>query len=49
MKGARPGGAPAWRFVGLALGLSPNELGMTKHIVRPTSVIDWSASVVAAA
>jgi succinate dehydrogenase / fumarate reductase cytochrome b subunit len=33
--------------VGLALGLSPKELGMTKHIIRPTSVIDWSTSVVA--
>jgi succinate dehydrogenase / fumarate reductase cytochrome b subunit len=35
------------QLVGLALGLSPSELGMTKHIVRPTSVIDWSTSVVA--
>jgi succinate dehydrogenase / fumarate reductase cytochrome b subunit len=37
------------QLVGLALGLSPAELGMSKHIVRPTSVIDWSTSVVAAA
>jgi succinate dehydrogenase / fumarate reductase cytochrome b subunit len=37
------------QLVGLALGLSPKELGMGKHIVRPTSVIDWSTSVVAAA
>ena len=37
------------QLVGLALGLSPKELGMSKHIVRPTSVIDWSTSVVAAA
>jgi succinate dehydrogenase / fumarate reductase cytochrome b subunit len=37
------------QLVGLALGLSPKELGMTKHIVRPTSVIDWSTSVVASA
>jgi succinate dehydrogenase / fumarate reductase cytochrome b subunit len=36
------------QLVGLALGLSPNELAMSKHIVRPTSVIDWSTSVVAA-
>jgi succinate dehydrogenase / fumarate reductase cytochrome b subunit len=36
------------QLVGLALGLSPKELGMGKHIVRPTSVIDWSTSVVAA-
>ncbi len=37
------------QLVGLALGLSPKELGMTKHIIRPTSVIDWSNSVVAGA
>ena len=35
------------QLVGLALGLSPKELGMSKHIVRPTKVIDWSTSVVA--
>jgi succinate dehydrogenase / fumarate reductase cytochrome b subunit len=35
------------QLVGLALGLSPAELGMSKHIVRPTTVIDWSTSVVA--
>jgi succinate dehydrogenase / fumarate reductase cytochrome b subunit len=34
------------QLVGLALGLSPKELGMSKHVVRPTSVIDWSTSVV---
>jgi succinate dehydrogenase / fumarate reductase cytochrome b subunit len=37
------------QLVGLALGLSPKDLGMSKHVVRPTSVIDWSTSVVAAA
>ena len=37
------------QLVGLALGLSPEELGMSKHVVRPTSVIDWSTSVVAGA
>jgi succinate dehydrogenase cytochrome b subunit len=37
------------QLVGLALGLSPKELGMSKHIVQPTSVIDWSTSVVASA
>jgi succinate dehydrogenase / fumarate reductase cytochrome b subunit len=37
------------QLVGLALGLSPKELGMSKHIVRPTRVIDWSTSVVAGA
>jgi succinate dehydrogenase / fumarate reductase cytochrome b subunit len=36
------------QLVGLALGLSPKELGMSKHVVRPTSVIDWTTSVVAA-
>ena len=30
------------------LGLTPKELGMNKHVVRPTSVIDWSTSVVGA-
>ncbi len=30
------------QLVGLALGLSPKELGMNKHVVRPNSVIDWS-------
>src|ERR1700759_1083561 len=35
------------QLLGLALGLDPKELGMTKHVVKPTSVIDWSASVVA--
>jgi succinate dehydrogenase / fumarate reductase, cytochrome b subunit len=34
------------QLVGLALGLEPKELGMSKHVVRPTSVIDWSTSVV---
>jgi succinate dehydrogenase / fumarate reductase cytochrome b subunit len=37
------------QLLGLALGLSPKELGMSKHVVKPTSVIDWSSSVVAAA
>ena len=37
------------QMVGLALGLEPKELGMQKHVVRPTSVINWSASVVAGA
>ncbi len=35
------------QLVGLALGLNPKELGLSKHVVRPTSVIDWSTSVVA--
>jgi succinate dehydrogenase / fumarate reductase cytochrome b subunit len=35
------------QLVGLALGLEPKELGMGKHVVKPTSVIDWSTSVVA--
>ena len=37
------------QLVGLALGLSPKELGMNKHIVKPSRVIDWSTSVVAGA
>jgi succinate dehydrogenase / fumarate reductase cytochrome b subunit len=37
------------QLLGLALGLEPKQLGMNKHIVRPTSVIDWSTSVVASA
>jgi succinate dehydrogenase / fumarate reductase cytochrome b subunit len=37
------------QLVGLALGLEPKELGMSRHVVRPTSVIDWSTSVVGAA
>jgi succinate dehydrogenase / fumarate reductase, cytochrome b subunit len=35
------------QLVGLALGLEPKELGMSRHVVKPTSVIDWSESVVA--
>jgi succinate dehydrogenase / fumarate reductase cytochrome b subunit len=37
------------QLVGLALGLEPKELGFKRHVVRPTSVIDWSTSVVGAA
>jgi succinate dehydrogenase / fumarate reductase, cytochrome b subunit len=37
------------QLVGLALGLEPKELGLSRHVVRPTSVIDWSTSVVGAA
>ncbi len=37
------------QLVRLGLGLSPKELGMGKHVVKPTSVIDWSTSVVAGA
>jgi succinate dehydrogenase / fumarate reductase cytochrome b subunit len=36
-------------LVGLALGLEPKELGLSRHVVRPTSVIDWSSAVVGAA
>jgi succinate dehydrogenase / fumarate reductase, cytochrome b subunit len=35
------------QLIGLALGLEPKELGMTRHVVKPASVIDWSTSVVA--
>ncbi|TMK38142.1 MAG: disulfide reductase [Actinobacteria bacterium] len=34
------------QLVGLALGLEPKELGMGRHVVRPTRVIDWSTAVV---
>jgi succinate dehydrogenase / fumarate reductase cytochrome b subunit len=37
------------QLVGLALGLEPSELGLNRHVVRPTSVIDWSSSVIASA
>ncbi|HWI21628.1 MAG TPA: CoB--CoM heterodisulfide reductase iron-sulfur subunit B family protein [Baekduia sp.] len=36
------------QLVGLAMGLSPKELGMGRHVVKPTSVIDWTQSVVGA-
>jgi succinate dehydrogenase / fumarate reductase cytochrome b subunit len=35
------------QLLGLALGLEPKALGLARHIVRPTSVIDWATSVVA--
>jgi len=35
------------QLIGLALGLDPKELGLNRHVVKPTSVIDWSESVVA--
>jgi succinate dehydrogenase / fumarate reductase, cytochrome b subunit len=37
------------QLLGLALGLEPKDLGMGKHVVRPTSVIEWSSSVIAGA
>jgi succinate dehydrogenase / fumarate reductase cytochrome b subunit len=37
------------QLVGLALGLDPKELGMGRHVVKPTSVIDWTEAVVARA
>jgi succinate dehydrogenase / fumarate reductase cytochrome b subunit len=37
------------QLVGLALGLEPSELGLNRHVVRPTSVIDWTTSVIGAA
>ena len=37
------------QLLGLALGLDPKELGMNKHVVKPSSVIDWSTSVIAGA
>jgi succinate dehydrogenase / fumarate reductase cytochrome b subunit len=35
------------QLVGLALGLAPGELGLGRHVVKPTAVIDWTTSVVA--
>ncbi len=35
------------QLVGLALGLEPKALGLQRHVVKPTSVIDWTQSVVA--
>ncbi|HWI71751.1 MAG TPA: CoB--CoM heterodisulfide reductase iron-sulfur subunit B family protein [Baekduia sp.] len=35
------------QLVGLALGLEPKDLGLARHVVKPTSVIDWTTSVVA--
>jgi succinate dehydrogenase / fumarate reductase cytochrome b subunit len=35
------------QLVGLALGLEPSELGMTRHVVKPSAVIDWSQAVLA--
>jgi succinate dehydrogenase cytochrome b subunit len=34
------------QLLGLALGLGPKELGMHRHVVKPATVIDWTASVV---
>ena len=36
------------QLLGLALGLEPKELGLARHVVKPTSVIDWSNAVVGA-
>ena len=35
------------QLVGLALGLDHKELGLSKHVIKPTKVIDWSTSVIA--
>ena len=37
------------QLLGLALGLEPRDLGLQRHVVKPTSVIDWSEAVVAGA
>jgi succinate dehydrogenase / fumarate reductase cytochrome b subunit len=37
------------QLLGLALGLEPSDLGLSRHIVKPTAVIDWSSSVIATA
>jgi succinate dehydrogenase / fumarate reductase cytochrome b subunit len=36
------------QLLGLALGVDVNDLGLNRHIVKPTAVIDWSTSVVGA-
>jgi succinate dehydrogenase / fumarate reductase cytochrome b subunit len=35
------------QLVGLAFGLDPNDLGLARHVVKPTAVIDWTNAVVA--
>jgi succinate dehydrogenase / fumarate reductase cytochrome b subunit len=35
------------QLVGLALGVPPDQLGLGRHVVKPTSVIDWATAVVA--
>jgi succinate dehydrogenase / fumarate reductase cytochrome b subunit len=35
------------QLLGLALGVDVKELGLNRHVVKPSSVIDWSESVVA--
>jgi succinate dehydrogenase / fumarate reductase, cytochrome b subunit len=35
------------QLLGLALGVDMKDLGLNRHVVKPTSVIDWSQSVVA--
>jgi succinate dehydrogenase / fumarate reductase cytochrome b subunit len=45
----RPLGMPVLhlpQMVGLALGLDPKELGLGRHVVKPTAVMDWSTSVI---
>jgi succinate dehydrogenase / fumarate reductase, cytochrome b subunit len=37
------------QLVGLALGLEPKELGLNRHVVKPTAVIDWTTAVVGSA
>ena len=37
------------QLVGLALGLDPKDLGLNRHVVKPTAVVDWTQAVVASA
>ncbi|MDW5595005.1 CoB--CoM heterodisulfide reductase iron-sulfur subunit B family protein [Conexibacter stalactiti] len=36
------------QLLGLALGLEPKQLSLSKHVVKPTAVIDWAGAVVGA-
>ncbi|HEX8120154.1 MAG TPA: CoB--CoM heterodisulfide reductase iron-sulfur subunit B family protein [Solirubrobacteraceae bacterium] len=35
------------QLLGLAFGLEPDDLGLARHVVKPTTVVDWTQSVVA--
>jgi succinate dehydrogenase / fumarate reductase cytochrome b subunit len=35
------------QLLGLAFGLEPDDLGMARHVVKPTQIVDWTEAVVA--